>query len=276
LRIDGNFTQTDDALLSFGIDGLNPGTNYMQISVSSNALLAGVLRCRFVNGFAPKSGDILNLLNIAGETSGSFSSVELQNLAPGFQFNLVTTNGKVSMVALNDAVFVPPLRKGIQASLITKGGITYLPYILPLDNPCRQYQPSVPPVRNATEILQVLSESFLRTDCSNSPALLTNTLVLGALPPGNYNVRFLADGITVQTVSINVPAETGQLLHAELASSKTALDLTVNGLPGISYSILASTDLIHWMPIFTQTASFIHIVTMHSRSQFYRVQIAID
>jgi hypothetical protein len=39
--------------------------------------------------------------------AGSFDDVEIRNLAPGFEYDLVSNNGGLSLVALNDGVFVP-------------------------------------------------------------------------------------------------------------------------------------------------------------------------
>jgi hypothetical protein len=55
-----------------------------------------------------------------------------------------------------------------------------------------------------------------------------------------------------------------------------ALNLVVNGLPEVAYSIQASANLSDWMLIFTQTGSFTfsETFTKNSPPRFYRIRIA--
>ena len=52
-------------------------------------------------------GDAFEFLDVGGVLSGSFANVEVRNLAPGFQFDFRPDAGGLTMVALNDGVFVP-------------------------------------------------------------------------------------------------------------------------------------------------------------------------
>jgi hypothetical protein len=51
---------------------------------------------------------MIEFLDVAGTVANSFANVELRNLAPEFQFEVRSAGGAMTMVALNDGVFVPP------------------------------------------------------------------------------------------------------------------------------------------------------------------------
>jgi hypothetical protein len=63
---------------------------------------------KFTDGFAPRQGQQFEFLDVGGTLTGSFANVHLRNLAPGFQFDLSRDGGGMTMVALNDGVFMLP------------------------------------------------------------------------------------------------------------------------------------------------------------------------
>ena len=46
-------------------------------------------------------------LDVGGALSGVFDTVEVRNLLPGFQFDVRSDGGGLTLVALNDGVSVP-------------------------------------------------------------------------------------------------------------------------------------------------------------------------
>lgn len=104
-RIDilGNYEQGADGILELeiGTDGQD------QLSISGNATFNGSLHLIFVDGYAPGSGDILDLVN--GNIIANFANVELFGLQAGFEFNLTGGTGGLQLTALNDAVSLVPL-----------------------------------------------------------------------------------------------------------------------------------------------------------------------
>ena len=105
LTIDGDYEQTG-GLLGIEIAGTAAG-QFDVLKVFGDAAIAGDLELVFINGFAPRQGDAFEFLDVGGALSGSFASIEVRNLAPGFQFDLRPDAGGLTMVALNDGVFVP-------------------------------------------------------------------------------------------------------------------------------------------------------------------------
>jgi T5SS/PEP-CTERM-associated repeat protein len=107
LTIEGNYVQTAGGRLEIEVTGKDAG-QFDVLNVTGNATLGGRLRLEFIDGFAPRQGDMIEFLDVAGTVANSFANVELRNLAPEFQFEVRSIGGAMTMVALNDGVFVPP------------------------------------------------------------------------------------------------------------------------------------------------------------------------
>jgi T5SS/PEP-CTERM-associated repeat protein len=60
---------------------------------------------QFVNGFAPRQGDVLPVVEVSGQMTGTFANVEVRGLAPGAMFDVGTMPGMA--IALTDAVALP-------------------------------------------------------------------------------------------------------------------------------------------------------------------------
>ena len=71
-------------------------------------MLSGLTVLDFMNGFAPKKGDIFDLINISGGTFDySNNTVDILGLQPGFEYSLDFANGEFTLTALNDGVPAP-------------------------------------------------------------------------------------------------------------------------------------------------------------------------
>ena len=105
LTIEGDYEQTG-GLLGIEVAGTAPG-QFDVLVVTGNATLGGDLLLEFIDGFAPRQGDEFKFLDVGGALSGAFASVAIRNLAPDFQFDLRPDANGLTMVALNDGVFVP-------------------------------------------------------------------------------------------------------------------------------------------------------------------------
>jgi hypothetical protein len=77
--------------------------------VTGAAILDGVLALDFRSGYAPRQGDTFIFLTATDGISGTFDSVEISGLAPGFEYELSTVNGQVTLLALNDGTHLLPL-----------------------------------------------------------------------------------------------------------------------------------------------------------------------
>jgi hypothetical protein len=277
LTINGSYEQQAGGRLLIEMAGTN-SADYDHLIITNTATLGGTLELRFINGFAPKQGDKFNFLHVGGIMSNGFANVEVKNLAPGFQFNVSTNGTNISLVASNDGTFATPLQGQIASSnVVTIGGISYLPYTLNFTNPCSIVELAGPVTRQGQELFQTLSE---RSDpgCTGTNANASRILVLGALPPGSYQFHFMSDGVVVYSVSFDVSQNTGQVL----SFTRTAggeLDLQINGLAGVRYTMQASADLKEWFDLSAHVGDFLgpyHVfepTSTGATARFYRVKI---
>jgi T5SS/PEP-CTERM-associated repeat protein len=107
LTIEGNIEQAAGSALEIEVGGTAAGA-FDVLKVTGNATLGGDVFLKFTDGFAPRQGQQFEFFDVSGTLSGSFANVHLRNLAPGFQFDLSRAGGGMTMVALNDGVFMLP------------------------------------------------------------------------------------------------------------------------------------------------------------------------
>ena len=86
--------------------GAAPG-QYGQLDIKGSALLDGMTVIDFMNGFAPKKGDVFDFLNITGNGDFSGDTIVIEGLEPGFEYSVDFANGEFTLTALNDGVPLP-------------------------------------------------------------------------------------------------------------------------------------------------------------------------
>jgi len=277
LVLEGDYEQTANGRLKIEVGGPDAGVSHDQFVVHGDATFDGTLELRFINGFAPKEGDIFNFLLVSSNLNNSFADTQIKNLAPDFQFEVSTNGTNLSLVAMNDGVFVTPLQGQISSSnVVIVGGISYLPYTIHIDDFCTIVEATGPVARNGQELFQKLSD---RRDpnCLGASANASHMLPLGALAPGHYDFHFVSDGVVVYTVSFDVTAVAGQLLTFTRTASGE-LELQINGVDSVQYTIQASKDLKEWFDVPAHAGAFLgpyHIFEPFSASKarFYRAKI---
>lgn len=111
LAITGTLTMRPSGRVEIPLIGGNPG-EYGSLAVTGATVLDGVLALNFQQGYAPRQGDIYTFLS-AASLSGAFDSVAISGLAPGFQYQLTNSNGRLTLKALNNGVPTsgPPPRR---------------------------------------------------------------------------------------------------------------------------------------------------------------------
>jgi T5SS/PEP-CTERM-associated repeat protein len=107
LTVEGDVEQEAGSAMEIEIGGTAAG-QFDVLAVTGNATLGGDVFLKFIDGFSPRQGQQFEFLDVSGTLSGSFANVHLRNLAPGFEFDLSRADGGMTMVALNDGVFVLP------------------------------------------------------------------------------------------------------------------------------------------------------------------------
>jgi len=107
LLIDGDFRQLAEGQLQIEFTGRNAGTEYDQLFVSGKATLEGMFLFHFLDGFAPVQGDTFDFLVASHVQVSSQIQVQIENLLPGFEYDLSVIDGAYRLTALNNATFVP-------------------------------------------------------------------------------------------------------------------------------------------------------------------------
>ena len=80
---------------------------YGQLDITGSALLQGLTVLDFMNGFAPKKGDVFDLINITGTFDYSKNTIDIEGLQPGFDYSLDFANGEFTLTAVNDGIPAP-------------------------------------------------------------------------------------------------------------------------------------------------------------------------
>lgn len=108
LNINGNLEIGATGVLNMEAAGATPGTQADQLIVTGSLTMNGTLHLQFINGFAPKQGDTLQLLNVSGAVSGNVSNVVIGGLEPATaNFSPDLQNGVLTVTAQNDTVALP-------------------------------------------------------------------------------------------------------------------------------------------------------------------------
>ncbi|MGB7746176.1 MAG: fibronectin type III domain-containing protein [Verrucomicrobiia bacterium] len=105
-------------------------------------------------------------------------------------------------------------------------------------------------------------------DGGMSSNLIARTFKVTVLALGSSHQPLTNQGAAGKTAAVNTVAAT----LAKAANGNSRFTLTVSGLPGHSYAIQASSNLVHWVSLQTNKAPFTFVDTNTSRfnRRFYR------
>ena len=109
--VDGDFTLDAGGLLALDIAGDNPGDNpgsYSQLDITGSGTFDGTIDFDFIDGFIPQTGETFDLINAAGGADLSGATIEIEGLAPGFEYSESFANGEFILTALNDGASPTP------------------------------------------------------------------------------------------------------------------------------------------------------------------------
>jgi hypothetical protein len=107
LTVSGTLTMSATSQLRIPLIGSSAG-QYGSLGITGTVHLDGMLALDFDNGYAPHQGDTFTFLTATGGVTGTFDSVAISGLMPGFEYELSYAGGQLVLEALNDGV---PLRR---------------------------------------------------------------------------------------------------------------------------------------------------------------------
>jgi hypothetical protein len=275
LTILGGYEQHANGRLFIEIGGTN-SADYDHLIIANAATLGGNVTFKFINGFAPNIGDHFDFLSVGGELSGAFATVGLQNLAPGFQFNFVTNGPLLRMTAANNGVFDPRLPGQVNVTLTNVGGLTHATYVLTTSNTCQRIAFDGALIQTSNVFSQAFQgTTFVGGGCTDETDSVTNTVLMGALPPGDYSFRILVNTQAVQTVAFTVPPNAGKTLLAARRLPDGSVQFQIDGLSPTPYTIEGSEDLQNWIELGSGTLpdTFTDFDAVIFTTRFYRARI---
>lgn len=109
LTINGNVVLSSAGTIVAEASGQKT-TDRDQLNINGNVTLGGKLVLQFTNGFAPKKGDVFQVLNLGGTATGDFTEITAQGLQAGAEFDAETSNGALSVTALTDTRSLPVVK----------------------------------------------------------------------------------------------------------------------------------------------------------------------
>jgi hypothetical protein len=108
LTIEGDLEADADSMLQFTVHGLIAGDQYSQLVVTGNVSVAGGIQLDFENGFAPKTGDVFQLVSATGTLGTGNLQFDINGLLPGWSYETAMVGGAYQLTSLNDAVSALP------------------------------------------------------------------------------------------------------------------------------------------------------------------------
>jgi hypothetical protein len=96
LTIIGNYTQGASGTLNVEVGGLAVGSQFDQLSVSGQLVLAGTLNVTLINGFAPNSGDRFPIVT-GGSRSGQFTIINELEVGNGKRFQVNHSASRITL-----------------------------------------------------------------------------------------------------------------------------------------------------------------------------------
>jgi tyrosinase len=92
LRVNGDYTQTEDGELTIDIIGRKAGRKHDVLDISGDAILDGTLNIYFLDGFVPKVGDTFRFLH-ASDVTGEFDKINIFGLKDSYNFDFDFKDG---------------------------------------------------------------------------------------------------------------------------------------------------------------------------------------
>jgi T5SS/PEP-CTERM-associated repeat protein len=130
MHIQGDYEQTANGVLTLDIAGAGAG-DYDTLDITGALKIdsGATLKLNFIDGFAPTLGETFDLIGYqtVDPLNASFTTVDIEGLAPGFDYTLTPVGlggTDVQLTALNDALTAVP-EPSTYALLLLGGGLLF-------------------------------------------------------------------------------------------------------------------------------------------------------
>ena len=108
LTINADLDMGHGSVLEIEIGGAEADSEHDLLIVNGDAMIKADVSLTFMNGFAPKTGDTFDFLQVTGEQDLTAAEFTIANLAPDFEFSIDSQDDMVMLTALTDGTYVPP------------------------------------------------------------------------------------------------------------------------------------------------------------------------
>ena len=118
LSVNGDYTQDASGVLSVELAGLNPASEFDQLTISSTATLDGTLDVSLTDGFVPSTGDIFTPVTFSTR-NGEFAAVNSPDVGAGQ--TLTTTYNNDNIILSIGSANLPPELAAIGDQTVGEG-----------------------------------------------------------------------------------------------------------------------------------------------------------
>jgi T5SS/PEP-CTERM-associated repeat protein len=112
LIVDPSVVDADEITLMAGgvltLDIAGEGSaSVSQLDISGSGLFDGLIVYDFIDGFAPQAGETFDVINTSGSLNISGATIQIDGLAPGFNYSESYVNHELILTAINNGVSLP-------------------------------------------------------------------------------------------------------------------------------------------------------------------------
>jgi hypothetical protein len=259
VALDGGFTPMGGELLF----GLSSPTSFGTMSILGNATLGGTVGVIWLNGFVPASGNSFTVLNY-GSYTGIFTNTDLPSAAL-WQTNYGPTSFTISVASINKLAFtIEPAGGKLPDAILA-------PVVVQVEGPGGNpiATNGVPVTLSLNSGSGTLSGTLTQNTDPTGKATFSE-LSINSI--GMKTLRASSSGLTAATSTVFAIVP---LIGTQWTSSGFVLQL--NGTNSLGSTIIsASTNLMSWMPIYTNAPTngaimFLDPTSTNFMDRFYRI-----
>jgi hypothetical protein len=140
-------------------------------------------------------------------------------------------------------------------SLVTTGNVTYAQYTwMLLGYECEYVVSMGPVIRNGSNFRYNfdLGETT-GGPCPQFVGLVTTTVALGTLAPGDYTLTTTSWGVPVATNTFTVPTNSTPTLQPIGFGTDGSFNIQLTGVTNVNYVLQCSTNLVNWTSLTTNS-----------------------
>jgi hypothetical protein len=259
ISFSGGFAPAGGALLF----GLSSATSFGTANISGAATLGGTVGVLWLNGYVPASGASFTVLTY-GSYNGIFTNVSVPTAAPWLT-NYGPTSFTLSVAGIDKMAFTT---QPIGGKLTN---VTIAPVIVQVEDPSNN-----PVALNGVPItISLNSGSGVVNGTLTQDTDPTGKATFGDLSLTSVGTKTLRAGSANLTTAISVPFQIVPLIGEQWSSAGLLLQLNGSNNLGPT-TISASTNLVTWVPIYTNAPTngqiqFLDTSATNYRIRFYKI-----